>query len=186
MSVFHEILGVSPDASDDEIKKAFKKLALKYHPDRQGGDVDMFNKVKNAYGVVTGTIPDLTHVQAELYLENAIREVIGDVITNPFGFDRSADLVVVRTREKVTNEIKRFERANKSITNELNKVCKIKVKSKTDQNIFDSVIESLKTSAEQSIRHNSDRVKMLNAALSILDNYEDQKGTFLYYDHSDI
>jgi len=33
----YRILGVSKNASDDEIKKAFRKLSLKYHPDRQGG-----------------------------------------------------------------------------------------------------------------------------------------------------
>ena len=40
----YEILGLNKNASDDEIKKAFRKLSLKYHPDRQGGKSDKEKK----------------------------------------------------------------------------------------------------------------------------------------------
>lgn len=40
----YEILGVNKNASDDEIKKAFRRLSLKYHPDRQGGKSDKEKK----------------------------------------------------------------------------------------------------------------------------------------------
>ena len=49
---YYEVLGVSKDASADEIKKAFRKLALKYHPDKVGGDETKFKEANEAYEVL--------------------------------------------------------------------------------------------------------------------------------------
>lgn len=45
---YYEILELDKSASQDEIKKAYRKLALKYHPDK-GGDQDKFKKLNEAY-----------------------------------------------------------------------------------------------------------------------------------------
>ena len=53
---YYEVLGVSRDASGDEIKKAFKKLAIKFHPDRNPGDeaaVENFKEASEAYDVLS-------------------------------------------------------------------------------------------------------------------------------------
>ncbi len=53
---YYEILGVDKNASKDDIKKAYKKLALKFHPDRNKGDKDSeekFKEVGEAYSVLS-------------------------------------------------------------------------------------------------------------------------------------
>ncbi|MCC7160347.1 molecular chaperone DnaJ [Candidatus Nomurabacteria bacterium] len=50
---YYEILGVPKSASKDEIKKAFYKLAHKYHPDKKGGDEAKFKEVNEAYQVLS-------------------------------------------------------------------------------------------------------------------------------------
>ncbi len=49
---YYQILGISKGASEDEIKKAFRVLAHKYHPDKQGGDEAKFKEVNEAYQVL--------------------------------------------------------------------------------------------------------------------------------------
>ena len=45
---FYDVLGVSKNASEEEIRKAFRKLAAKYHPDA-GGDEKKFKEISEAY-----------------------------------------------------------------------------------------------------------------------------------------
>ena len=53
---YYEVLGIKKGASDEEIKSAFRKMAMKYHPDRNQGDKDAeekFKEVNEAYSVLS-------------------------------------------------------------------------------------------------------------------------------------
>ena len=48
---YYDVLGVPTDASEADIKKAFRKLASQHHPDK-GGDTDKFQQIQEAYEVL--------------------------------------------------------------------------------------------------------------------------------------
>ena len=45
---YYEVLGVEKSASEDDLKRAYRRLAMKYHPDRNDGDKDAEGKFKEA------------------------------------------------------------------------------------------------------------------------------------------
>jgi DnaJ-class molecular chaperone len=50
---YYETLGINRDASKEDIKKAFRKLAHQYHPDKKGGSAEKFKEVNEAYSVLS-------------------------------------------------------------------------------------------------------------------------------------
>ncbi len=53
MKDYYQILGVNKSANKEDIKKAFRKLAHKYHPDKKNGDEEKFKEVNEAYQVLS-------------------------------------------------------------------------------------------------------------------------------------
>src|SRR3989344_7928235 len=50
---YYQILGVEKNATNDDIKKAYYKLAHRYHPDKGGGDEKKFKEINEAYKILS-------------------------------------------------------------------------------------------------------------------------------------
>ena len=62
---YYEVLGLQKGASEEEIKKAFRKMAMKYHPDKNPGDKEAeekFKEVNEAYSVLSDPQIGRAHV----------------------------------------------------------------------------------------------------------------------------
>lgn len=84
---FYDILGVSKTATQEEIKKAYRKLASKHHPDK-GGDKERFQEIQSAYDTLSDPVKrgeyDNPH-QKQAHFRWGANEDINDVFNNMFG-----------------------------------------------------------------------------------------------------
>jgi curved DNA-binding protein len=101
---YYEILGVAREALPEEIKKAYRQMALKFHPDRNPGDrqaEEQFKEISEAYGVLmdpekrkqydllsrtpfgAGRQPDFSYTQEEIFR---------DIFNNPMASDVFSEL----------------------------------------------------------------------------------------------
>jgi DnaJ-class molecular chaperone len=82
----YKILGLTSDATEDEIKKAYKKLAMKHHPDREGGNEEKFKQIKEAYEVLTNKNQDLNQDQFQSFHDIDLSNLFSQFRTHFNGF----------------------------------------------------------------------------------------------------
>jgi len=88
---YYDVLGVNRDASDDEIKKAYRKLAMKHHPDRNPGSKEAeerFKEAKEAYEILSDTQKKAAYDQ---YGHAGVDPSMGGGGRGPQGFEGFAD-----------------------------------------------------------------------------------------------
>jgi DnaJ-class molecular chaperone len=84
MPSYYKILNIEEDCSHEDIVKAYKTLAMKYHPDR-GGTGEQFKSISEAYEILTdkGKREEYdNHILDEMYLNYADPEIVFNMIMN--------------------------------------------------------------------------------------------------------
>lgn len=118
---YYKILGLDMNATFDEVKKRYHKLAKKYHPDMNPGDKEMeeeFKKISTAYQMISAFMQDrcLKYQKIAEYCSNMISDM---------------------SDEKIIEIIKLIEHNINEINDEINSVNKANLKLLTDSDIFD-------------------------------------------------
>lgn len=177
------ILGLSNNATSDDIKMAYKKLAQQYHPDKNNGDDTLFVKIKFAYEVLidpisrkqydaTGEAKINSNNKAKIleFLANMLLQIIDDDRTNIDNFD-----ILRVMRNNILNNIN-------SINNDISKIKKRIIKREKviskiilvrgNENFLANVLISDNLKQQQILANLETSLDDLNIMLDMLSNYK--------------
>ena len=102
---YFEVLGVTADSTDDEVKDAYRKLSLKHHPDR-GGDKEEFERISNAYEALKDAESRKFYAETG-HSKTPRSQVIVNLRSLVIGAFKSTDKPITRMLEDI--DTKRFE-----------------------------------------------------------------------------
>lgn len=115
ITTYYDMLNVSRDASDREIKKQYKILAKQCHPDRNPNGIDLFKEISEAYSVLSDSKKrknyDLMIEKAELESHNQLTLYKENSVSNNYeqdSYDRSIENIE-KLNTLICNEIRKLE-----------------------------------------------------------------------------
>jgi curved DNA-binding protein CbpA len=177
----YDILEITPQASDEEIKKKFRTLAQRYHPDRVGGNEEKFKQINLAYSILSDPVRkklfDSTgqyNVNPSLREEsiNNLARLLSHFI-NQIDPDLENLIVCMKNdihREKIT--------LSTQISNCISAITKLekflrKIKRKKDgENILKSFVANQIVSQENNINSHNRNLEVCDKMLEILEDYQ--------------
>jgi curved DNA-binding protein CbpA len=183
----YKTLGIEEGATDAEIKRAYKVLAQRYHPDKNNGcneALATFKRIQEAYDVLsdperreqydkTGETKKSNISQfAMSVLAAEFQKVIGMIASNGATHLRPVDVV----ERNITDSIKQAHQAIKEMSAEAEKLQKMTGRIKTkegDHNLYDQILLNNVREIEHKRNQVSENAKVLEKALSMLETYED-------------
>lgn len=130
---YYEVLGISRDATEADIKRAYRKLALQYHPDRTNGDKtseEKFKEINEAYSVLSNqekrsqydtyghNFERMGMGHEDIFGSSVFEDLIGDVFSDFFGGRRSSRGRKFRGKDIEAELVLDFEEAVRGVDKE--------------------------------------------------------------------
>ncbi len=162
-----ETLGVSDDATNEEVKKRFKQLAAIHHPDK-GGDEAEFKKFKRAYEqIIKGASePDNVAARSMSALHACFSQLLSQV--DPMTSD-----IVKAVRESIRTNIASEQDILELAKRDIKKYRKLlgKMTTKGEINLFEIILGENIEMLEKNIKLSNDGLKVLGGMITLLDDY---------------
>lgn len=150
----YEILGLYPDATEEEIKDAYRRNSMIHHPDREGGDEETFKQVKAAYEVLSDPERRKRYDETgqteegpseEEMLANAATNILVETLNSiPEWVTPTQDDFIERMVKRVDSRINKLERDVALGESALSKVRKLLgrfIKKDKGRNVFQDHLE---------------------------------------------
>lgn len=178
----YEALGITPDADESEIKKAYRKAAQSNHPDR-GGDSEKFHQIQRAYDVLSD--PE----RRERYdrtgesdkpqsIESQIDEALASLFQKIVSMDKPPANIIGAARDEVRQNQGVIRSRQESAKNRLSKLKKLLgrviMTAADGHNLFEAVLRNQIDSVESTIKSAEDALILLAGVATLLDSYEDK------------
>jgi curved DNA-binding protein CbpA len=176
----YTILEISPQASDEEIKKKFRVLAQQYHPDK-GGDTEKFKEINLAYSVLSDPIRRKLYDETGIYKNepNLKDQALNDICSRlaHFLWKMNVDMedLIHLLKSDIQNEKNQLNQkistTQQTIANFKRAVNKIRRK-KEGENILQNFIKLQVKQQEDLLNNQNNRIKLCDTMLEIVDDYE--------------
>ena len=176
----YDILGVSRDATNEEIKAAFRSLAQKYHPDK-GGDEETFINIKLAYDVLSDPFKRQQYDQTGLFngkrtrRDEAIHELncLLNWLINHFDFEN--DNLVTRLNFELDKAVVDLNNRKKNIQRSIEILTKAANKTRNKfgrKNLLEGSIRQRLEMAKSEIKPIDDKLEVIKIVRTLIEEHE--------------
>lgn len=181
MSDFYAILGVAPNASQAEIKAAYRRRSSEAHPDREGGDSEQQSEINRAYECLSDAEKRAHYDRTgapPAPMDNGVREMLFKA------FEKVLDQNIVSdrlgfVRRIVMNEAKEYRASKKAALKDRERFVierdKVRTKSTSTRNVFQAMIDRRFEIIDAHVKNADDMLEICAAALKVLEDYESEE-----------